>query len=141
MKLIETQKPMCDSFVIMGGPKNRAEFVDTLTANKSVRIKVDFETKTRLAISVQSGSSDYGINFPSKYAKDNNLEFVSKTEWNYLSGEQINKQYFKLKKKQGKPELFKHIESLIESYVFIVFGLPKELLSDLTVYVEMPDSY
>lgn len=139
MKLIEVGRPIVSSFVICGNNNN--EFTTKLKETKQLIVDVRKQGKTRLDISVQSGSTRYGANFPSQWAKENSLKFDRKEEYSFLSGEKRTPEYFKLKKGQGKPELMKHIESLVRTNILPRFGISGELIDEISVYVQLPIEY
>ncbi len=136
MKFIECDRPGITSFTLIGG--GLVEFKSKLNESKKLVVDVRKEGKTRLDVAVQSGEIRYGVNFRSKWAKENNIKFDEKDEFNYFHGESNHLEYFKLKKNQGKTELIKHIESLVKDNIVPRFGVPDEVVEEMTVYIQLP---
>lgn len=136
MKVIEKAHPSIRSYTVSGGSQNLENFKKAISENKRLGVDIDFETKTSVSVSLQAGSARYGANNQSKYSKEKGLKFLSRDEMNYFFGEKIHHEYFKLLKKQGKPELIEHVKSIIVDAMYR-FGLT-EYTDSLTVYLNLP---
>mgnify|MGYP001042532531 CR=1 FL=1 len=136
MKIIEKNFPSTQSHSLMPAQDTKQVFTDYISKTNSLDVYISFDTKTSLRAAIQAGNARFGVNHKSPYAKENKLKFRSVREMNYFSGVPVISDYFKYLKSQGKPELKKHIKSIIEE-AFTHFQLT-DYLDTLTVNLMLP---
>ncbi|MFA6569978.1 MAG: hypothetical protein WCT77_01940 [Bacteroidota bacterium] len=124
--------PEVRSFTLFGGIP---ELKTNIIKENKIYFDISFHTKTRLSLSIQSGTVTFRLNEHSEYSLANNLTFVEEKSWSYFHGQQTVNNYFKLTKKQNMQVLKNHILSLTEK-LFIDLHL-NELVNKDTFEIEV----
>ena len=117
--------PTTRSFIMFADVSQRI-----IREEKRMIVDVKNHTKTTVRLSLigkdENGQdATNGLNLIPEAS--NVFSFHTKTEWNYGTGRQVTKNYFKITKKQGYKELIQHIANIIREYLKI------EDLSDFTL--------
>lgn len=128
-KHITVETPMFFEHTLFEDQKN---FVRDVLEEKKAMIEVRFNTKTTLSINIRLNQFCAGINFNST-----DLKYHSpKPEWNFLSGEQVERHHLKLLKTQGFEAIQQHCEAVIKEF----FPIFENELDTLTLEYYLTDA-
>lgn len=83
-----------------------------MLASKEVIAEFHLHTKTRLSISLRHGNKTINVNFIPSGSEG--LKFDAEKGTNWFSGNSSTRQYFKISKKQGLPQVEQHLKNIMK---------------------------
>ena len=103
---------------------------DLLRETKTVIVRADTVSKTRVSTSMQIGNSRSGINFAIDGFKTH-----EETDWSYFTGESQTHNYFKLLKSQGFNRYKEYVKEVVRVALTEYINTP---LDKVTIELEEP---